>query len=631
MKIHFNPVRQLISSESCLKAAQWIVCAQIAYHLVIPIMSKIYGTSFNEMPPIPKLLTLYSSTASLIGLNQRLDPSPQNSLYRISYLILINAFIQLVKIAYSRKKTLPPSFLKNLSTTSNDKEKLENQDQRIPKILNQLSSLLKPHVMLIGKPGIGKTSIVEIIARKLQHSSMKESPLYQKNIYLLDKNIFLSNIKYLGQFNEKIAELLNFCKKNKNAIIFIDEIHTILGDGKTSRGTSSLGESLKESLSRKEIHVIGATTVQESQDFMTDSALNRRFQEINIQDMDPECCAAVLKNFSQENYLSKKIDSSFLNLVIKVSSSYQPDRGQPDKALTLLDKLLKLPTDFSQPINSQMNSSHQEKIIEDLSNHCSLSKIQLKKIVDNFIETISSGQMSQQTIVACAPAFLQDLSFSCSVANNLNAPFTDQVAKFLMQNQSIIIQGQPKSGKTSAVELIAHHLKPQNKTIYLLNYKQFISNSSSTLENHVTQLQNFFKQNTNHILFIDNLPSFLSSIQTHFLNFENLLKQIQLIATESKEQDNTFFYASPKYLIDILRVPLPPIENNLNARLLMSNYVNHFNLPTPTTEELIEKTQANLFFPTTIGIILYELKKQLFLLLQSQPEPQAPILLIKNS
>ncbi|MGR3912097.1 MAG: AAA family ATPase [Candidatus Rhabdochlamydia sp.] len=614
MNINLAPIKPLLTPQNCLRAAQWIVCAQLAHSLVIPIISKLYGSPFEQMPLFPRVLSFYSSTASIIEFSDLGEKFLGSYGLAFSCLIFANALTHLTKALYTQKKPPIPSFLRDLSKASLNKNDLKEQDSRADALLNQLASLHKPHIMLVGNPGTGKTSLVEIIAKQLKQSHMKESPLYQKTIYLLDKNIFLSKTKYLGQFNEKIAELLSFTKRNKNAIIFIDEIHTILSDGKTQKGTSSIGESLKEALSRNEIHVIGATTPQDYQNCMVDSALNRRFQEIHIENMDPLSCMEVLNSYLKQNHPGKTVHPSVLHFVIMISSLYQGDRGQPDKALTLLDHLLNLKIDFKDPIDETTSSLYKEAIVTALSHYYSINKGDIDVILNAFIQKTPAPEITSQLILASPPSFLQDLSSSSSSLKDIHPVFSNQTADYLKQGESAVIRGVKGSGKTAAIYFIAKQLKKEQKKIYLLQTDAFISQDPSLLKHNFRQMMTFLKENKNAILCIEEIEDLLSNpvIRTSLPTFQYTLKnhlqkkEMQLLATTALMHEE--ISSLPQ---DLLYLPLPPLKIEMAEHLLKTHFKDA-SLEEDKIQELIGKAQKELSDQTTVAKVLQTLKKYLF-------------------
>ncbi|MGN0594778.1 MAG: AAA family ATPase [Hominimerdicola sp.] len=243
----------------------------------------------------------------------------------------------------AKKKKL--KFLTNYCTNLTEKArecKLDNiigRDKEISRVIHILSRRQKNNPCLIGEPGVGKTAIAEGIAQKIVSGDVPFH-LKDKELYLLDLTALVAGTQFRGQFESRCKGLVQEVKEQGNIILFIDEVHTLVGTG-DSEGTMNAANILKPSLSRGEIQVIGATTFKEYRKYIEkDSALERRFQPVTVTEPTVEDTVTVLKGIKQyyENYHRVKIDDSVLKQCAVLSERYINDRFLPDKAIDLLDE-----------------------------------------------------------------------------------------------------------------------------------------------------------------------------------------------------------------------------------------------------------------------------------------------------
>ncbi len=222
------------------------------------------------------------------------------------------------------------------------KGKLDNiigRDREIYRVLQILSRRTKNNPCLIGEPGVGKTAIAEGIAQKIAQGKVPFR-LSGKELYLLDMTSLVAGTQFRGQFESRVKGLIEEVKNHGNIILFIDEVHTLVGTG-DSEGSMSAANILKPALSRGEIQVIGATTFNEyRKNIEKDAALERRFQPVTINEPNIEDTIAVLKGIKQyyENHHKVKVSDNIVNLAVHLSERYITDRFLPDKAIDLLDE-----------------------------------------------------------------------------------------------------------------------------------------------------------------------------------------------------------------------------------------------------------------------------------------------------
>ena len=202
-------------------------------------------------------------------------------------------------------------------------------------MLQILSRRTKNNPILIGEPGTGKTAIVEGLAHRILRGDVPEN-LKNKQVYSLDMGALVAGAKYKGEFEERLKAVINEVKKSEGDIIlFIDELHTIVGAGKTD-GAMDAGNMLKPMLARGELHCIGATTLDEYRQYIEkDAALERRFQPVMVAEPTVEDTISILRGLKEryEVYHGVKITDSALVSAAMLSDRYISDRFLPDKAI----------------------------------------------------------------------------------------------------------------------------------------------------------------------------------------------------------------------------------------------------------------------------------------------------------
>ncbi len=213
------------------------------------------------------------------------------------------------------------------------------REKEIERVIQILSRRNKNNPCLIGEPGVGKTAIAEGLALKIVNGEVPEM-LANKTIYSLDLTSMVAGTKYRGDFEERIKKAMDEVKDNKDVILFIDEIHNIMGAG-AAEGAVDAANILKPSLARGEIQVIGATTISEyRKNIEKDAALERRFQPVTVGEPTEEEAVEILKGLRDkyEAHHKVKITDDAINSAVKLSSRYINDRFLPDKAIDLIDE-----------------------------------------------------------------------------------------------------------------------------------------------------------------------------------------------------------------------------------------------------------------------------------------------------
>ena len=252
------------------------------------------------------------------------------------------------------------------------------RDTEIRDVVRILSRKTKNNPVLIGEPGVGKTAIVEGLAQRIVRGDVPEG-LRDRMVFSLDMTALMAGASYRGQFEERLKAVLKKIRESEGKIIlFIDEIHTIVGAGKTE-GSSDAGNMLKPMLARGELHCVGATTLDEYRKYMEkDAALERRFQPVTVDPPSEEDAISILRGIKErfEKYHNVHIRDEALVSAVALSSRYIQDRFLPDKAIDLLDEACAR-------IRTEMDSCPQE--LDEISRHVrrlEIEEIALKKEKD---------------------------------------------------------------------------------------------------------------------------------------------------------------------------------------------------------------------------------------------------------
>ncbi|EAB5249128.1 AAA family ATPase [Campylobacter jejuni] len=213
------------------------------------------------------------------------------------------------------------------------------REEEIERLMQILIRKTKNNPILLGEPGVGKTAIVEALAQRIIKKDVPKS-LQNKKVIALDMSALIAGAKYRGEFEDRLKTVVNEVIKSENIILFIDEIHTIVGAG-ASEGSMDAANILKPALARGELHTIGATTLKEYRKyFEKDAALQRRFQPVNVGEPSVNEALAMLRGIKEklEIHHNVTINDSALVAAAKLSKRYIADRFLPDKAIDLIDE-----------------------------------------------------------------------------------------------------------------------------------------------------------------------------------------------------------------------------------------------------------------------------------------------------
>jgi len=240
-----------------------------------------------------------------------------------------------------KKKKLLDTYGTNLTqkAKSGQVDMVVGRDREIERLVQILNRRTKNNPALLGEPGVGKTAIAEGFAERIVSGNVPEK-LLDKEVYLLDFTAIVAGTQYRGQFEARLKGIIEETKKLGNVILVIDELHNIVGAG-DAEGAMSAANILKPALARGEIQVIGATTLTEYRKFIEkDSALERRFQTVIVEEPSPEETVEVLRGIKgyYEDYHKVKIPDEVINTAVNLSRRYITDRYLPDKAIDLIDE-----------------------------------------------------------------------------------------------------------------------------------------------------------------------------------------------------------------------------------------------------------------------------------------------------
>ncbi|OCX42759.1 ATP-dependent chaperone ClpB [Campylobacter ornithocola] len=252
-----------------------------------------------------------------------------------------------------------------MKAKNNELDPVIGREEEIQRLMQILIRKTKNNPILLGEPGVGKTAVVEALAQRIVKKDVPTS-LQNKKVIALDMSALIAGAKYRGEFEDRLKAVVNEVIKHKNIILFIDEIHTIVGAG-ANEGSMDAANILKPALARGELHTIGATTLKEYRKyFEKDAALQRRFQPVNVAEPSVNEALAMLRGIKEklEIHHNVTINDSALVAAAKLSKRYIANRFLPDKAIDLIDEAA---AELKMQIESEPNSLRKvRKQIESL-------------------------------------------------------------------------------------------------------------------------------------------------------------------------------------------------------------------------------------------------------------------------
>ena len=353
---------QNLTSEKLLEKIKDMIGVNVSQDAVLGFTPKLKKILENSYIEAKKLDSNYISTEHmLVGMLEENDSIAKRLLIELN-VNLDKIYEDIAKIlnefendyvqnsSYNKnssndEKDIEKGFLKNYSINLNKKvlegkiDPVIGREEETNRVIEVLLRRTKNNPCLIGEPGVGKTAIVEGLAQRIVSGNVP-SILKDKVICVLDIASILAGAKYRGDFEERIKKCIKEAKDNKNIILFIDEIHTIVGAG-SADGAIDAANILKPVLARGEVQLVGATTIKEYRRFIEkDKALERRFEEIVVDEPSEEETLSILKGirdkYEAHHYL--KISDEALIASISLSERYIQDRFLPDKAIDLIDE-----------------------------------------------------------------------------------------------------------------------------------------------------------------------------------------------------------------------------------------------------------------------------------------------------
>lgn len=294
-------------------------------------------------------------------------------------------------------------------------DKIIGRQRETEEIIRILMRKTKNNAILIGKPGVGKTAIVEGLVQRIEEGKVPKA-LEDKEVYNLDMSALVAGAKYRGEFEERLKGVLNDVRDSKGRIIlFIDEIHMMVGAGRTE-GSMDAGNMLKPMLARGELHCIGATTTDEYREYIEkDKALERRFQRIQVHEPTIDETIEILSGikFNFERFHGVKISEEAVKAAVILSNRYIKDRYLPDKAIDLLDEasaVRKLRMDTTPPVLQSLNNQLRSLELAQIREQENISHI------NNFVEI--ENQMSD--IHRQLGEMTQDWEENLAILNEIN-------------------------------------------------------------------------------------------------------------------------------------------------------------------------------------------------------------------
>ena len=217
---------------------------------------------------------------------------------------------------------------------------LIGRDEEVLRLIQILCRRRKNNPLLVGDPGVGKTAIVEGLAYRIVFEEVP-SVIKSSQIYSLDMGALLAGTRYRGDFEERIKAVLKEIEKIDNSILFIDEIHTVIGAGATSGGAMDASNLLKPYLQNERMRCVGSTTYKEFRQFFDkDRAFSRRFQKIDVDEPNNEDTIKILKGLKSrfEDFHGLKYSDEAIDCAVELSSRYMSDKKLPDKAIDVIDE-----------------------------------------------------------------------------------------------------------------------------------------------------------------------------------------------------------------------------------------------------------------------------------------------------
>lgn len=374
IKLQYTPKAELILDNAVLEAKRFNSEFVASEHILLAMLKEKDCIAINVLSSMNiNLQKLYVDTITAMGE----DPN----LYKDEF------FGGKSRQKNSKNSSILEQYSRDLTKLAKE-GKLDpviGREDEIRRVIQILSRRTKNNPCLIGEPGVGKTAIAEGMAQMIVDGTVPDE-LKEKRLVTLDLSGIVAGSKYRGEFEERIKKIINEVKNKKNILLFIDEIHTIIGAG-GAEGAIDASNILKPSLARGEIQVIGATTITEYRKHIEkDAALERRFQPVNIEEPSEEEAICILKGLRKtyEEHHNLTITDEAINAAVKLSSRYINERFLPDKAIDLIDEAASKARlgDFTQPTRIKETEQKIIELTQEREKHIINKKYELAKEVN---------------------------------------------------------------------------------------------------------------------------------------------------------------------------------------------------------------------------------------------------------
>lgn len=405
----------------------------------------------NEMNICDLLATMYLLPESYAGYIMKKNGVDKNILMKYISNPVIKTVPDTNNIKIEKHTNVAENYIIDLTqkVLNGETDPLIGRDDIIERTIQVLCRRQKNNPIHVGDPGVGKTAIVEGLAQRILNNQVP-AKLKNYKIYSLDMGSVLAGTKYRGEFEEKLKSILNYIQKEKNVILYIDEIHNIVGTGSTSGGTMDASNILKPYLTSGKLHFIGSTTFDEYRKFLEkDKALTRRFQKIEILESSVEDTIKILDGLKEnyEKYHNVIYSKNAIDLAVKLSNKYIHDKFLPDKAIDVIDEAganARMNCD-DENIQITITEQHIEKIISLMAKipqvNVSKNDIERLKTLDDELKSVIFGQDEAIDIVVRA------IRRSRAGLNENNKPIA-----------SLLFVGSTGVGKTEIAKQLAENL-----------------------------------------------------------------------------------------------------------------------------------------------------------------------------
>ena len=336
----------------------------------------------------------------------------------------------------------------NKLVAENKIDPLIGREQEVERVVQILCRRRKNNPLLVGEAGVGKTAIAEGLAKKIVEKDIPEV-LQNKTIYSLDLGSLIAGTKYRGDFEQRLKTVMKQLKEEKDSILFIDEIHTIIGAGSASGGTLDASNLLKPALANGEIKCIGATTYQEFRSvFEKDHALTRRFQKIDIEEPDVQTAINILKGLKSqfEEHHKVKFSTDAIISAVELSAKFINDRQLPDKAIDIIDEAGAAQRILPATKKKKLIGS---KEIEDVISK--VARIPAKTINKDDRNTLKTLERDLKAVIFGQDKAINSLSSAIKMARSGLGPESRPIGSFLFSGPTGV-------GKTEVAKQLAYTL-----------------------------------------------------------------------------------------------------------------------------------------------------------------------------